>query len=72
MINIIIFSIISTFLIVAFLYLDNSKEDEYIEMEKFFKYFFIILIINFIIMFIFSKFTNKSYLNIPVEIGLLD
>ena len=34
MINIIIFSIISTFLIVAFLYLDSSKDEEDIEMAN--------------------------------------
>jgi RsiW-degrading membrane proteinase PrsW (M82 family) len=69
----IIFSLISTFILVGFIYFDKTTNDEKeMGFGEIIKYFLVIFIINLMLSILLVQMMKSDYLNMPVELDLID
>lgn len=73
MINIILFSIISSLVITIITYIEsNMNEENEKHINSFFKTFIISFVINLISIYVFKNIGEKDIYSIPIEVGLPD
>ncbi len=71
MLDIILFSVLSSLLITIISYMEvSASEPEYDDMSRFVKIFGISVVVNFVGIFIFKNMSCKSIYAQPVEVGL--
>lgn len=72
MLNIIIFSLLSSIFVTLILYMESNLSEEDKDITEFLKNFVITFIVNFISMFIFENVASSNMYSLPVEVGLMD